>query len=409
VDPLKYRFGASHFAIFNRGLSMFNLYFLVGTLAIAEQPIDDTAGLQSDENTVTNDTTEEDSPDIGAQLVDVTIELVNGIELNGSAPLMEVIYWEPGSPIHFTPRGGEQVLIEGERINSSRLEEVLETAVATAQLAANSQPISETYEELIDYTSPRGFSYPNPAASRYLYAPSAIPMKVGQGYVSQKLLFTAGAYAVTDNFTALLGTFTFFPPLLTVAGGKYATSLSDKIHVSVGAEVFLVPIDTEVAAGVAFGSVTYGDADKHITFATGAIGGEYIGDFLDEDVSIPLMVGGHIRKSSRTAFVTENWLIIDPALLRGNILPPPPIVAFATTAAFRLIGKRDVKSRRKAYLISTEGFPRTTWDFGLVFAVYRDSYRTYLGGGEYTSEFASYSPLGPLPWIDYTWHFGPSK
>jgi hypothetical protein len=331
------------------------------------------------------------------QTVDVVIELVNGIRMSGTAPLREVIYWEPGKAIRFTPRGGEEILLDGDRIQNSQVDEFLETDVAAVEQVSLADPVSGLVD-LPDYSSPRGFRYPNPAASRYLYAPSAIALKKGQGYVSQKAAITAAAYALNDHFTALVGTFTFFPPLLTVIGGKVALPVSDKLYIGAGGETFLIPIDSELAAAIAFANLTYGDADKHITIASGFLGGDYLDNFLDTSGAIPVMIGGHIRKSDRAAFVTENWIILDDF--------KEPLVALAATAAVRLVGKRDVAERRRATRVSSEGFSRVTWDFGLIFSVYRQSSQ-YYNRGELESEYIGYRNLGPIPWIDYTWHFGP--
>ena len=48
----------------------------------------------------------------------------------------------------------------------------------------------------------------NPNRTRHLYAPSAMPLKEGEGYLSLKeLFFLSGAYGVTDNVSILVGGF----------------------------------------------------------------------------------------------------------------------------------------------------------------------------------------------------------
>ena len=76
-------------------------------------------------------------------------------------------------------------------------------------------------------------------------------MQAGQGYVSQKLLFTTGVYAPTDNVTLLIGTFTPFPPLMTVAGAKVGYKVADKWHVSAEERFFFgFPLRCALGAGL---------------------------------------------------------------------------------------------------------------------------------------------------------------
>ena len=52
-----------------------------------------------------------------------------------------------------------------------------------------------------------GYSQKNRAGTRYLYAPTAIPLEKGTGYFSQKeLVMSSVAYGLTDNISVLGGT-----------------------------------------------------------------------------------------------------------------------------------------------------------------------------------------------------------
>ena len=338
------------------------------------------------------------------QAVDISVQLTNGMTLKGTASLNEVMVWSKGSALNFTPTGGVEVVLGAEKILQIFQGEapVAAPVAPTAQEAAQ----AEMTKEWADYESPGGFGYPNPAASRYLYAPSAIPMEKGQGYVSQKLAFTAVAYAPTDNISLLMGTFTFWPPLLTVLGGKAGLPVGEKLHVGVGAEAFMIPMQGDLLAGVAFGSVTYGDKDKNFTLASGIIGGNP--DYLLDGLSLPIMVGAQVRLSDRGAFVTENWVVMDVEDL-GAPDGPFPLVVTANSAVFRLLGKRDTTPQITGRKHTVEGYPRTTWDFGLLVASFREVQSLNFGGEEVQSSFFSYTLVGPFPWVDYTWHFGTAR
>jgi len=314
--------------------------------------------------------------------IDVT--LTNGIVVSGWSPQSEVLGWATGQALTFTPHGGDITQLDGGTIASIAQSTPPEPLrVVLAERVVEEQPVD-------DYASPEGFSFPNPATSRYLYAPSSIPLKKGQGYLSQKYgIFSSVAYAPDDNFTLLFGTLTFFPPAMTIFGGKSGWKVSDNVHVSVGGEIFVFPIDATIIASIGFGAVTFGNEDKHLTIATGAAGGDIVDGW-----GLPLMVAGQWRVSDGVAMVTENWALFDGNAISDNELSDLH-VANIHSFAVRLVGRRDNSYGQSRGLRTSEGFPRTTWDLGLIMLM------SGVDGGDV--DF-----IGPLPWIDWTWHFGPS-
>jgi hypothetical protein len=307
----------------------------------------------------------------------ITVELTNGVQFVGTAAQADLLTWAPGQSLAFTPDGGDLTTLEASQIVAIHTEGPASPPATEAVVAAEpSEPAKPTR---VAYASPGGFSHPNPAASRHLYAPSAIPMEQGQGYVSQKYLaFSSVAYAATDNLTLVVGAPTFFPPAMTILGGKFAGEVSEGVHVGAGVEVFMLPLDSTVLASIAFGAVTFGNADKQLTIATGMLGGE----LFEDAVAVPVMIGGQTRLSDSVALITENWIILDTGQMSYEM-------SFHS-GAVRLLGRRaddDMGTRR---MRSTEGFPKTSWDLGMILIA---------GEGEL---------FGPLPWIDWTWHFGPS-
>ncbi len=353
---------------------------------------------------------------IPANHVPLSVHLSNDLIIKGYVSIEETITWKPGTPLTFTPLGLDPIQIEAEKIKNlfqKSHQEQLPDSPIPRTLQSNIAVETTTDSNLvplIPYKSPEGFIYPNPAASRYIYAPSSIPMKKGQGYISQKLLVTASAYALNDNFTILMGTFTFFPPLLTVLGGKWGYQINENIHIGAGSEFFIIPEDGELTASIGFGSITYGNHDRHFSFATGLMGGPSItNDFLiSQGPSIPLVLSGHNRISDRLALVTENWLILNINSMTTLPDGPNPILATANSFVFRILGTRDVKPRKRANLLTTEGYPRTTWDIGIIALSYRDMNTIEHGSNTYYSEFVGYEFIGPFPWVDFAWHFGPS-
>ncbi len=104
-----------------------------------------------------------------AQIV-VEVALDSGLTLRGTVLQENLLAWGPGSDLIFTPDGGTSTTLPGSKIVAIGQPGQVDKAVENA---------AQKKAFVSDYTSPKGFSVPNPAASRYLYAPSSINMKAG--------------------------------------------------------------------------------------------------------------------------------------------------------------------------------------------------------------------------------------
>jgi hypothetical protein len=205
-------------------------------------------------------------------------------------------------------------------------------------------------------------------------------MRQGQAYISQKYgVVSSMAVAVTDNLAILFGTLTPFPPALAVFGAKYAIEFDESLHLGLGVETFIFPLYGEFLGTVGFANRTFGNLDNNLTLAAGVL----TSDLLDIDVGIPIMLGAQLRISNKLSIVSENWLILDVNEGQG------PIALNALT--MRFLGQRNDDASLDESFRTERGFPRKTWDLG--FAVLTDTQ---------TGEF-----IGPLPWLDWSWHFGP--
>jgi hypothetical protein len=275
---------------------------------------------------------------------------------------------------------------------------VKETQSKPQEIQINVNSSSEKEEET--YTlepSAKGFSYHNPAASRYLYAPSSISMKKGESYLSQKsLLFTSGAVAVTDNVTLLGGAVTLNPFFLSIVGGKYSYVYSPTLRFSVGGEAFFSTWGAfESLANVAYVGATYGDEDTNVSFNVGA--GEVLGQ-----AGFPLTLCASHRFSDRYALMTENWLLLqvnqqyswngDSVSLVDSAISSDVAVI---SVAIRMMGRSTRWfSQQEYYAKGKYGGrvrlnPNASFDYGLIYLV---------------SEGLSV-PIGPIPWIDWAWKF----
>ena len=206
----------------------------------------------------------------------------------------------------------------------------------------------------------------DPNRTRYFYTPSAMMLKEGEGYFSQKaLIFSAVAFGLTDHVTILAGG--VVPLWLSGPKGfnfigaiKVGGEIAPDVHVAGGAETFILPPFDSGAAlttlGFVFGNLTFGDRDAHVTVAGGypfAMSG-------DESRlgSLIVTLNGNLRLGNRVALISENW--------------------FMTGNGARLFVLDSIGIR----LINRS----VAWDFGLI--------------GLPTEEVGVF-----LPWVDFTYNF----
>jgi len=151
----------------------------------------------------------------------------------------------------------------------------------------------------------------DPNQTRLLFAPTARPLPRGDAYISSYLLFFPFAgIAVTDRLTLAGGT-----PILPGAMGevfylapKYTFVHRPGTDLAAGAIAFFATRDLdEGSLGIVYGMGTFGDPDRAIT--AGAGWGFSLGGRSSRVESDPVfLIGGELRMSDRTKFVTENWI-----------------------------------------------------------------------------------------------------
>ena len=182
--------------------------------------------------------------------------------------------------------------------------------------------------------------FQDPNRTRYLYAPSAMMLRKGEGYFSQKqLLFSSVNYGLTDYLTVQAGA--VLPAWLTsggfnfIGGVKVGGSVTDRLHLAAGAQVLTMPGSSWIGtAGLLFGTTTYGTPDAHLSLGVGTpvvISGGLGQELFPRDVI--LTVSGNVRVGQRVALITENWAL--PTLLyRNGALP------MANSLAARIFGEQ---------------------------------------------------------------------
>ncbi len=191
---------------------------------------------------------------------------------------------------------------------------------------------------------------PDPNYTRLLFAPTARPLKNGQGYFSAyEVLFPFLAYGVGYNLT-LAGGMSLFPGAssqLFYLAPKITAYNSEKLSLAVGVLYLNATSAFEdfEGAGVAYGVFTYG-TDK--SAATAGLGWGFFGDDFANDPI--LMMGGELRLSNSVKLVSENWF-------------PPGSEAYPLSLGIRFFGDRLAADIALIYPAGAEmeGFPFMPW------------------------------------------------
>ena len=156
----------------------------------------------------------------------------------------------------------------------------------------------------------------NPHATRLLFAPTAIPLRRGEGYFADFwIFFASAAVGVTDRFT--LGAGMSLLPLgnfgdnIFYALPKYTVVSQPRLKVALGALMASVPWTRSddgnrrrQSLGILYGVATTGSPESNLTIGTGW---GYVGGTLANKPV--LTVGGQHRATKRIALISENWFV----------------------------------------------------------------------------------------------------
>ena len=158
------------------------------------------------------------------------------------------------------------------------------------------------------------FWFPNPNATRLLFAPTGRMLPRGTGYFSDYYIIRPGvAYSATDQVT-IGGGVSLVPGASTQAfwvTPKVGLYNRERVNLAAGALVIYIPdLDDSPGSsdqgpyGIAYGVGTWGGPDASVTAGVGYA-------FSSRNVSgQPVaMLGAEARLSRRVAFVTENYVI----------------------------------------------------------------------------------------------------
>lgn len=154
--------------------------------------------------------------------------------------------------------------------------------------------------------------------TRYLYAPSAIPLKQGEGYLNLiYCLLVQAQYGITDNISVGITTTPILMP--TFVNLKVASKIDEKLYASFGGQIGKLWYGDEESLGLFFGNLTYGDKEANITLNAG------YGFYTQSKEQLPIIeVSGLYQSSPKVSLVGEIWVLLhqnrDPTFIGGPAL-----------------------------------------------------------------------------------------
>jgi len=160
----------------------------------------------------------------------------------------------------------------------------------------------------------KAYWFENPHATRLLFAPTAIPLKKGEGYY-QNIYIVANMfnYGLMDNLS-IGGGFDFITMFAMPDGNwnplinlniKSGFQISENFHAAVGA--MYLGMMNEFSAGIIYGAGTYGSYNTNATLGLGW--GFVDGTFQEKPF---IMIGGMARVTEKLWLVSENWIVPTP-------------------------------------------------------------------------------------------------
>lgn len=158
------------------------------------------------------------------------------------------------------------------------------------------------------YLSNKGAGwFANPNATRYLFAPSAIPLRKKEGYYQNAYLLANSVNVGLTN-TITIGGGVVIPVLFYVTP-KISFKARKNLYLGAGVlftQSFISEI--ELSAGIGYGLITIGNQEHNFTIGAGYGFSKY--DKKYKSTPMPIVtLNGMTRIGKKLSLITENWLI----------------------------------------------------------------------------------------------------
>ena len=215
------------------------------------------------------------------------------------------------------------------------------------------------------------YFFPNPHATRYFFAPSAIPLKKGEGYFQNAYIFVNSVQiGITDNFSMGGG---IGIPFIFFITPKVGYEVARNVYLGAGV-LFATTISSDMpfGVGVAYGSLTLGNSENNITLSGGwgAIKREQYNSQTNsysnkwELARNPIFTfSGMVRIARKCSLVSENWAFTTKEY-DENMSGPSESYRYVYRAmvsgGFRLMGEKNSFDLALVVPLITDG---TTFGF----------------------------------------------
>lgn len=201
----------------------------------------------------------------------------------------------------------------------SKLEKTERDVTNIIQLQSDIDKTKQKIENL--KTVKKAVWFNNPNYTRYFFAPTAMQLKKGDGYIQDIDLFVGAAnYGITDNIS-IGGIGSLFPGVSTdqqiiAVTPKAGFDITPDIHL--GGGLMYVAGAGVAQIGVGYGIGTYGNADSNLTLGIGGAYGNigksgFFPKTNNQNIvtgsSFVTMVGGMHRIFENASLVSENWVM----------------------------------------------------------------------------------------------------
>lgn len=207
-------------------------------------------------------------------------------------------------------------------------------------------------------------------ASRYVFAPSAVPLRKGEGYYQNMMVLVNGVqYGITDQFSLGAGV---VAPVGFFATAKYGKQVGRNVHVAAGGMFISSMYGLNLGLGCGFGSFTFGNRRTNTTVTLG-YGAMTNGDSWEMTKRPIINISGVVKVTEGLSLITENYF-------------------FPVKDRFRYNAPADAEVTYSYRPQLSAGFRLAKGPHAFDFAA------TNIGSMEHGNLFI-------IPWFSYTFHF----
>ena len=213
-----------------------------------------------------------------------------------------------GKVQRLTLKDGSQLVGKITAVDSTSIQFESALGVTTVPIDAIESVREETPGKVVEGR----YYFPNPNATRLIFAPTGRMLPKGQGYFSDFWIFFPSIAAGLTDWVTFGGGTSILPGVsideqIYFLTPKIAIARGERFNAAIGALAIAVPTfeggSKRQSAGLLYGVGTWGSMDQSFT---AGLGYGYVGGTLAQQPIF--MLGGETRAAPRISLVTENYI-----------------------------------------------------------------------------------------------------